>query len=184
QNANTGQLRNVLPSIVPATLHDSLMARLDRLEWVKDVAQIGAAIGREFSYSLIRELVGTDEPLLTEALNRLEQAELVFRRGKPPVATYAFKHALVRDTAYESLLKSRRKQLHGQIAKALEAKFPDIGTSQPELIAHHFSEADLVEPAIRYWLKAGQLAVNRSASTAVAHLQKGLEQTANIENES
>jgi len=179
----TSQPEDTLPSLVPATLHDSLMARLDRLKSVKEVAQIGAAMGREFSYTLIREMVGGDGPMLTEALERLEQAELVFRRGQPPDATYTFKHALVRDIAYESLLKTRRKQLHGQIARTLEAKFHDIVTSQPELVAHHFSEAGLVEPAIRYWIKAGHLALNRSASAAVAHLKQGLKQLPGVEDE-
>jgi class 3 adenylate cyclase/predicted ATPase len=183
RSADQHQLKEALPSLVPATLHDSLMARLDRLEAVKEVAQIGAAIGREFSYSLIKELVRGDEPVLISALDKLENAELVFRRGQPPDATYTFKHALVRDTAYESLLKSRRRQLHGQIARTLEAKFTDIVTSQPELVAQHFSEAGLVESAIRYWLKAGHLAVNRSANAAVAHLNQGLAQIPGVEDE-
>jgi class 3 adenylate cyclase/predicted ATPase len=184
-DGNTGApvAQDALPSLVPATLHDSLMARLDRLEAVKDVAQIGAAVGREFSYTLIRELVGDDDPALTAALTKLEQAELVFRRGQPPDATYTFKHALVRDIAYESLLKTRRKQLHGQIARTLEARFNDIVLSQPELVAHHFSEAGLFERAVRYWLKAGNLALNRSANAAVAHLQQGLKQIPSVEDE-
>ena len=131
------------------------MSRLDRLAPVKEIGQIGAAIGREFSYSLLRVLVGRDETALKNALTQLEQAELVFRRGEPPEAIYSFKHALVRDAAYESLLKSRRQQLHGQIARTLEERFPDIVASQPEIVAHHFTEAGLVEPAIDYWLKAG-----------------------------
>jgi len=171
------------PTLVPATLHDSLMARIDRLDAAKEVAQIGAAMGREFSYSLIRELVRGDEPILISALDKLEQAELVFRRGQPPDATYTFKHALVRDIAYQSLLKSRRKQLHGQIARTLELKFPEVVTSQPELVAQHFSEAGLVEPAIRYWIKAGHLALNRSANAAVGHLNQGLAHIPSIEDE-
>ena len=118
--------------------------------------QIGAAIGRDFSYSLLRAVAGRDETALTHALAQLEQAELVFRRGEPPEAVYSFKHALVRDAAYESLLKSRRQQLHGQIARALEERFADIVASQPEIAAHHFTEAGLVERAVDYWLKAGQ----------------------------
>ena len=143
------------PLAIPTTLQDSLMARLDRLAPVKEIGQIGAAIGREFSYSLMREVVGRDEPSLKHALVKLEQAELLFRRGEPPEATYSFKHALVRDAAYESLLKSCRQQLHGQIARTLEKKFPEIVVSQPEIMAHHFTEAGLVEAAIEYWLKAG-----------------------------
>lgn len=170
------------PLAIPATLHDSLMARLDRLAPVKEIGQIGAAIGREFSYSLMRELVGRDEPGLKHALAKLEQAELVFRRGEPPDAIYSFKHALVRDAAYESLLKSRRQQLHGQIARTMEKKFPDIVVRQPEIVAHHFTEAGLVEPAINYWLKAGHLALGRSANAAVGHLKQGLKQIPNIDD--
>ena len=129
------------PLAIPATLQDSLMARLDRLAPVREIGQIGAAIGREFSYSLLRAVVGRDETALKNALAQLEQAELVFRRGEPPEAVYSFKHALVRDAAYESLLKSRRQQLHGQIARALEERFADIVASQPEIVAHHFTRS-------------------------------------------
>jgi class 3 adenylate cyclase/predicted ATPase len=170
------------PLAIPATLQDSLMARLDRLAPVKEIAQIGAVIGREFSYSLMREVGGRDETALKHALTKLEQAELVFRRGAPPEAIYSFKHALVRDAAYESLLKSRRHQLHGQIARTLEEKFPDIVVSQPEIVAHHFTEAGLVEPAIGYWLKAGNLALTRSANAAVDHLKQGLKLIPNIDD--
>src|SRR4029450_3548757 len=164
------------PLAIPATLQDSLMARLDRLAPVKEIAQIGAAIGREFSYSLMRESVRCDETALKHALAKLEQVELVFRHGEPPEAIYSFKHALVRDAAYESLLKSRRQQLHGQIARTLEERFADIGASQPEIAAHHFTEAGLVEPAIDYWLKAGQHAARRSANAeGLNHRARGLE---------
>ncbi|HZA01788.1 MAG TPA: adenylate/guanylate cyclase domain-containing protein, partial [Hyphomicrobiaceae bacterium] len=152
------------PLAIPETLQDSLMARLDRLAPVREIAQVGAAIGREFSYSLMRALVGRNESALKHALVQLEQAELVFRRGEPPQAVYSFKHALVRDAAYESLLKSRRHQLHGQIARALEERFPDVIASEPEIVARHFTEAGLVDPAINYWLKAGNLALSRSAN--------------------
>src|SRR6184192_2540924 len=152
------------------------MARLDRLAPVREIGQIGAAIGREFSFPLMRALVGGDESTLRRALAQLEQAALVFRRGDPPEAIYSFKHALVRDAAYESLLKSRRQQLHGHIAGALEERFPDIVASQPEIVAHHFTEAGLVEPAIDYWLKAGQHAARRSANTeALNHFARGLD---------
>ncbi|HET7382528.1 MAG TPA: AAA family ATPase [Pseudolabrys sp.] len=170
------------PLAIPATLQDSLMARLDRMAPVKEIGQIGAAIGREFSYSLMRELAGRDETALKHALAKLEQAELVFHRGEPPEAIYSFKHALVRDAAYESLLKSRRQQLHGQIARTMEEKFPDIVVSQPEIVAHHFTEAGLVEPAIDYWLKAGNLALSRSENVAVGHLKEGLKQIPNIDD--
>ncbi|MGA8969421.1 MAG: AAA family ATPase [Pseudolabrys sp.] len=183
KDADGYRLQGPLPPLaIPATLQDSLMARLDRLAPVKEIGQIGAAIGREFSYPLMRELVGRDEPALKRALAKLEQAELVFRRGEPPEAIYSFKHALVRDAAYETLLKSRRQQLHGQIARTMVDKFPDIVVSQPEIVAHHFTEAGLVEPAIEYWLKAGNLALSRSANAAVGHLKRGLKQIPNIDD--
>src|SRR5215831_2463199 len=169
------------PLAIPETLQDSLMARLDRLAPVREIAQIGAAIGREFSYSLMRALVAREESALKHALFQLEQAELVFRRGEPPDAVYSFKHALVRDAAYESLLKSRRQQLHGQIARALEQRFADTVATQPEIVAQHFTEAGLVEPAIDYWLKAGHLALSRSANAeAVKHLRQGIELTRSL----
>jgi len=175
--------RPLPPLAIPATLQDSLMARLDRRAPVREIAQIGAAIGREFSYSLLRALVGGDESALKHGLAQLEQAELVFRRGEPPDAGYSFKHVLVRDAAYESLLKSRRQQLHGQIARALEESFAEIAASQPEIVAHHFTEAGLAEPAIDYWLKAGQQAARRSANAeALNHLARGLELLPNIDD--
>src|SRR6476659_1055045 len=164
------------PLAIPATLQDSLMSRLDRLAPVREIGQIGAAIGRDFSYSLLRAVAGRDETALKQALAQLEHAELVFRRGELPEAVYSFKHALVRDAAYESLLKSRRQPLHGQIAHALEERFVDIVASQPEIAAHHFTEAGIVERAIDYWLKAGQQAARRSANAeALNHLARGLE---------
>ena len=171
------------PLAIPTTLQDSLMARLDRLAPVKEIAQIGAAIGREFSYSLMCEVAGRDEPSLKRGLAKLEQAGLLFRRGEPPEAIYSFKHALVRDAAYESLLKSRRLQLHGQIARTMEEKFSDIVVSQPEILAHHFTEGGLVESAIDYWLKAGNIALDRSAHDAVSHLKQGLKLVPRIDNQ-
>jgi predicted ATPase len=169
------------PLAIPETLQDSLMARLDRLAPVREIAQIGAAIGREFSYSLLRALVGRDETALKHVLAQLEQAELVFRRGEPPEAVYSFKHALVRDAAYESLLKSRRHQLHGQIARALEERFPDVVASEPEIVARHFTEAGIVDLAVDYWLRAGNLALSRSANAeAVKHLRQGIELTQSL----
>ena len=168
----------LLPLAIPETLQDSLMARLDRLHSVKEIAQVGAAIGREFSYSLIRAVVARDETTLKHALTELEQAELVYRRGEPPEAVYSFKHALVRDAAYESLLKSRRHQLHGQIARTLEERFPDVVTGEPEILARHFTEAGIVDLATSYWLKAGNRALSRSANAeAVKHLRRGIELT-------
>jgi class 3 adenylate cyclase/tetratricopeptide (TPR) repeat protein/ABC-type transport system involved in cytochrome c biogenesis ATPase subunit len=179
EDAEGYRLAGPLPPLaIPDTLQDSLMARLDRLAPVREIAQVGAAIGREFSYSLMRALVGLDDSALKHALPQLEQSGLVFRRGEPPEAVYSFKHALVRDAAYESLLKSRRQQLHGQIARVLEERFPDVVASEPEIVARHFTEAGLVDPAINYWLKAGHLALSRSANAeAVKHLGRGIELT-------
>ena len=170
-------LAGPLPSLaIPTTLHDSLMARLDRLAPVKEVAQIGACIGREFDHELLAAVVSMPEAELAAALDRLVAAELVFRRGLPPGATYVFKHALVRDAAYESLLKRRRQELHAQIGTSIETLFPQLVEVQPELVARHFGEAGLAEMAIPYWLRAGRLAAARSANTeAIAHLRSGLE---------
>jgi class 3 adenylate cyclase/tetratricopeptide (TPR) repeat protein len=169
-------LAGPLPSVtIPATLHDSLMARLDRLAPVKEVAQIAACIGREFDHELLAAVVSMPEAELAAALDRLLAAELVFRRGCPPAASYTFKHALVRDAAYESLLKRRRQELHARIAASIEALFPQHVEAQPEVIAGHFAEAALAEKAIPYWLRAGRLAANRSANMeAIAHLKSGL----------
>src|SRR5262249_27596838 len=169
------------PLAIPETLQDSLMARLHRPGPGKEIGQIGGALWREFFFFLLRTAVGRDESALKNALAQLEQAGLVFRRGEPPEAVYSFKHALVRDAAYESLLKSRRQQLHGQIARALEERFPDVVASEPEIVARHFTEAGLIEPAISYWLKAGNLALSRSANAeAVKHLRHGIELTQSL----
>jgi len=176
EDAEVYRLEGPLPPLaIPETLQDSLMARLDRLAPVREIAQLGAAIGREFSYSLVRALVGRDESALKHGLAQLEQAGLVFRRGQPPDAVYSFKHVLVRDAAYESLLRSRRQQLHGQIARALEERFAAIVASQPEIVAHHFTEAGLVDPAIEYWLKAGVKAYSLYANEdAVRFFERAL----------
>jgi class 3 adenylate cyclase len=168
------------PLAIPTTLHDSLMARLDRLAPVKEVAQIAAVIGREFSHELLAAVTPLSEDKLGEALDQLVTSELVFRRGTPPDATYSFKHALVQDAAYQSLLRSRRQQLHARIAKALEA-IPNAAETQPELLAHHFTEAALARPAVDYWLKAGELAIRRSATVeAIAQLRRGLDQVESL----
>jgi tetratricopeptide (TPR) repeat protein len=161
---------------VPATLHASLMARLDRLgSAAKDVAQTGAAIGREFDFELLAAVTDLPEPQLREALDRLTNAGLVFVRGTPPEANYIFKHALVQDAAYGTLLRSRRQRLHNRIAKTLERRFPEITVAHPALLAQHCAAAGLAERAVEYWLKAGQQALARSAMTeAVAQLRKGL----------
>jgi DNA-binding SARP family transcriptional activator/class 3 adenylate cyclase len=160
---------------IPWTLHASLLARLDRLASVKEIAQIGAAVGREFSYGLIAEVAALPDRDLEAALAQLVNAELVFQRGVPPDATYLFKHALVQDVAYASLSRERRRESHGRIARAIEARAPDVAISEPEVLAHHFTEADCAREAIGYWLKAGQVALARSANReAVSHLEKGL----------
>jgi class 3 adenylate cyclase/predicted ATPase len=169
--------RTLPPLAIPTTLHDSLMARLDRLASVRLVAQIGAAIGREFSYALLRVVSRLSESELQAALARLVAAELVFQRGAPPDAAYSFKHALVQDAAHGSLLRSSRQQLHAQIADALETHFPELMDSQPELLAQHYAEAGLIEKSVAYWGKAGRRSVTRSAMVeAAAQFQKGLEQ--------
>ena len=140
------------------------MARLDRLAPVKEIAQIGAAIGREFSYRLLEAVSPITGPALQDALGQLMAAELIYGRGAPPEATYVFKHALVQDTAYASLLRSRRQRIHADIARALEERFADQVESAPAIIAHHYTEAGLAEPAARYWLTAAELALSRSAT--------------------
>ena len=144
------------PFAIPTTLHNSLMARLDRLASVRQVAQIGAAIGREFSYALLRAVSRLPEDELQAALARLVASELVFQRGTPPDSVYTFKHALVQDAAHGSLLRSARQQLHAQIAEALEAHSPEMAETQPELLAHHYAEAGLAEKAVVYWRQAGE----------------------------
>ncbi|HEV8714312.1 MAG TPA: adenylate/guanylate cyclase domain-containing protein [Candidatus Binatia bacterium] len=161
---------------IPATLQDSLMARLDRLGTAKEIAQLGATIGRDFSYELLHLVSPVNEESLQQGLKQLVEAELVYQRGLLPQAQYLFKHALVQDTAYQSLLKSKRQPYHQQIAHVLEAQFPDTKERQPELLAHHYTEAGLIEQAIPYWQQAGQKAVACSANVeAVAHLTRGLE---------
>jgi class 3 adenylate cyclase/predicted ATPase len=171
------RLDGPLPALaIPATLQDSLMARLDRLAPVKEIAQIGAAVGRDFSFALLREVTRRDAASLQAALAQLEGAELLFRSGAPPDALYSFKHALVQDTAYGSLLKSRRQVLHKRIAETLRDKFPAMATAQPEVLAHHFTQASLDEAAIEWWGKAGDQALRRSAyKEAIAHLGKAIE---------
>ena len=164
------------PLAIPSTLQDSLMARLDRLAMVREVAQLGATIGREFSYELLQAVSPLGKERLQQGLQQLVDAELVYQRGLPPQALYTFKHALIQDTAYASLLKSRRQQYHQQIAQVLEERFSDTTETPPELVAHHYTEAGLVAQALPYWQQAGQRAVERSANTeAIAHLLSALE---------
>jgi predicted ATPase len=160
---------------IPATLQDSLMARLDRLVTAKAVAQYAAVIGRQFSYALLQAVSELDEATLQRELGRLVEAELVYQRGLPPQATYMFKHALVQDAAYESLLKSTRQQYHQRIAQVLASQFLETVEAQPELLAHHYTEAGLHEQAVGYWQQAGENAIQRFAHVeAISHLTKGL----------
>ena len=163
------------PLAIPSTLHASLLARLDRLASAKDVAQIGAAIGREFSYALIGAVAALPESDLNAALVQLVNAELIFQRGFPPDATYQFKHALVQDAAYASLVRNRRQQLHGLIGHTLEQQFLSTADIEPEIVAHHYAEAGLVDRAINYWQKAAERATGTSAYLeAVKHLSNGI----------
>ena len=160
---------------VPASLHASLMARLDRLGPAKEVAQIGSAIGREFSHALLAAVVRKPEAKLQSALDRLIQAGLLFRQGVPPHASYLFKHALVQDVAYGTLLRSRRQHLHGEITSTLEEAFPEIVEMQPEILARHCAEAGLDEKAQKYWRTAGEQAVRRASNReAIGHFRQAL----------
>jgi class 3 adenylate cyclase/predicted ATPase len=166
---------------VPASLHASLMARLDRLGWAKEVAQVGAAIGREFSHALIASVMRKSEVELGSALDRLIQAGLLFRQGAPPQATYLFKHALVQDAAYGTLLREPRRNLHARIAETLESRFPEIAESRPEILARHCTEAGLIEKAARLWGQAGQRSQARSAlAEAAVQLTRALDQISTL----
>jgi DNA-binding response OmpR family regulator/class 3 adenylate cyclase/predicted ATPase len=164
------------PLAIPTTLHGSLTARLDRLGPVKEIAQVGAAIGREFSYRLLAAVAPISGPPLHAALAQLAAPELIFVQGEPPDSTYVFKHALVQDAAYDTLVRSKRQQLHGRIADALEEGFPETVETQPELLAHHLIQAGLTERAINYLRKAGQRTIERSANAeSVRHLTQALQ---------
>ncbi len=168
---------------VPNTLQASLMARLDRLPAAKMVARIGAVIGREFPHILLAAAAGLQEAQLTEGLNELAGSGLLFRRGAPPDAVYAFKHALVRDVVYASLLKTSRQQLHRRIGDAVRDQLPERAETEPEVVAYHFAQAGLREPAVEWWAKAGDLALQRSANVeAIAHLEKALELSQELGN--
>jgi len=171
------ELTGPLPTLaIPTTLHDSLMARLDRLATVKSLAQLGATLGREFSYELLQAVSPWDEATLQQGLHQLVEAEFLYQRGVPPQAMYLFKHALIQEAAYQSLLKSTRQRHHQHIAQVVEARFPEVCETQPELLAHHYTEAGVLAQAIPYWQRAGQRAIERSAhAEAIAHCSKGLE---------
>jgi class 3 adenylate cyclase len=169
------------PLAIPATLHDSLMARLDRLAAVKALAQLAATLGREFAYHLLQAVAPWDEETVQQGLHQLVEAEFLYQRGLPPQATYLLKHALIQDATYQSLLKSTRQQYHQRIAQVSEQRFPALCATQPELLAHHYTEAGVLAQAIPYWHRAGQRAVERSAHLeAIAHLSKGLEVLATL----
>ena len=166
----------VPPLAIPATLQDALRARLDRLTAGKAVAQLGATLGRTFAHDLLQAVAPLDELVLWRGLVELVQAEVLYQRGVPPQATYTFKHALLQEAAYQSLLKSTRQQYHQRIAQVLAAQFPALAETQPELLAHHSTEAGLAEPAVGYWQQAGQKAHARAAYVeAIGHLTTGLE---------
>lgn len=156
------------PLAIPSTLQGSLLARLDRLSTTREVAQLGAAIGRDFDYTLLAAVAGLPEAQLQAALAQLEGAGLMFRRGSPPEASYIFKHALVQETAHDSLLKSRRQQLHARIAEAIEQHYPETASKEPQLLAQHYAEAGFAERSARAWLAAGHLSASRSASAEAA----------------
>jgi predicted ATPase len=164
------------PLAIPATLHDSLMARLDRLATVKALAQLGATLGREFAYELLQAVSPWDEDTLQQGLHQLVEAGLLYQRGLPPQATYRFKHALIQDTAYQSLLRSTRQQHHQRIAHVVEERFPEICATQPELLARHYTAAGCAEQAVAYWQRAGHQASDRSAHLeAISHWRTGIE---------
>jgi class 3 adenylate cyclase len=171
------RLSGPLPLLaIPATLHDSLMARLDRLSSVREVAQLAAVLGREFSYQLLEAVVLLDGAALDRALALLVEAEFLLQRGVPPHSRYTFKHALIQDVAYQSSLKSKRQLLHRRIAQVLDERLPETAQEQPEFLAHHYTEGGLPAPAIVYWVQAGQRAVERSANAeAICHLGHALD---------
>ncbi len=173
------------PLAIPTTLHDSLMARLDRLPTAKEIAQIGAAIGRQFDYELIAAVTDLTDYELQDALARLRDAEIVYDEGAPPKASYMFKHALVQDAAYDSLLRRRRQHLHSRIVTALETKFPDKTDTEPGVLGRHCLEAGLFAESARYYQKAGLVGALRSSMhEALAQLELGLGAAAKVENPS
>ena len=166
---------------IPASLHESLMARLDRLPTVREVAQLGAVLGREFAYEMLRAIATIDEPKLRDGLGRLVEAELLYQRGRPPRSRYIFKHALIQDAAYQSLLRRTRQQYHRQVAELIESEFAGTVETSPELVAHHYTEAGMPAQAIKYWHRAGERAMQRSANQeAIGHLTAGITQLAQL----
>jgi class 3 adenylate cyclase/predicted ATPase len=177
EQADQYQLTGPLSAVaIPTTLQDSLMARLDRLPTGREVAELGAVLGREFAYEMLRALGVVEEARLQEGLAQLVNAELLYQRGRPPRARYIFKHALVQDAAYQSILRRTRQHYHRQVAELIETRFADLVETEPELVAHHYTEAGCPEQAIPYWQRAGQYASARSANLeAVSHFTTGIE---------
>jgi class 3 adenylate cyclase/predicted ATPase len=174
----TGPLSSVA---IPATLHDSLMARLDRVPIAREIAQLGAVLGREFTYEMLQALATVEEPVLLEGLSRLVEHELLYQRGRPPRSKYIFKHALVHEAAYRSLLRRNRRLYHRAAAELMEKQFPELVRTEPEIVAYHYSEADCPEQAITYLHQAGRRAQQRSAHVeAIAHLTKALKNLATL----
>ena len=174
----TGPLSEVS---IPASLHELLMARLDRLPTLREVAQLGAVLGRDFAYEMLRAITALDEPRLRDVLGLLVEAELLYQRGRPPRSRYIFKHALIQDAAYQSLVRRTRQQYHRQVAELLESNHADTVEASPELVAHHYSEAGLPAQAVTYWQRAGENATRRSANQeAIGHLTTGLAQLAQL----
>jgi len=169
-------LRGALAQLhIPETLQDSLMARLDRAPRLREVAQLGSVLGREFAYDMISALAGIEEEMLQSGLGQLVVDELLYQRGRPPRSRYLFKHALIQDAAYQSLLKRTRQQYHQQAAKLLEDRFPEVASTQPELVAHHYTQANCPAQAIAYWHRAGMAAASKSANLeAIDQFRRGL----------
>lgn len=179
-NASSGDEARVSLAI-PTTLHDSLIERLDRLAVVKEVAQLSATLGREFDYELLEEVSQWNQATLRNGLSQLVEAGLLYQEGRPPFAQYQFKHALIQDAAYQSLIKVRRQSFHQQIADTLERRRDDQASARPELLAHHFTEAGLFQQAIQYWQQAGQRDLEQAAnSEAIAHFTRGIELLNNL----
>ena len=166
---------------IPPTLQQSLMARLDRLGPAREVAQVGSVIGRDFSYALLRAVAGMEDAPLQAALERLAEADILLVQGLPPESDYRFKHALIQDAAYENLLKSRRQVLHRRVAEILRDNVAASAAAEPELLAHHFTQAGMTEAAIEWWGKAGQRSLERSALVeAVEQFTRALDQIADL----
>jgi serine/threonine protein kinase/predicted ATPase len=181
ERARQGDTPTWLTREIPATLQDLVMARLDRMDGERELAQLAATLGREFSYEFLAAIANLDEQTLHNELAMLVKSEIIYAKGRPPRCTYVFKHALLEDALYNALVKNKRQQFHRRIADVLEAQFPEIAETRPELLAHHFTEAGLTQKGVEYWLKAGLRSQERSANIeAIGHLRKGLELIASL----